>query len=167
MSSLGANPIDELLDLLPPAGRSLVEQVATLASDSGLAAYVVGGPVRDLSLGRELIDVDVVVEGDALTLAGSLADAGGARVVRHPQFGTATVRASGFALDLVTARSETYERPGALPTITTGTIGQDLRRRDFSVNAMALALSGRRRSELIDPIGGRADLQAGVIRALQ
>ncbi|MCH8815115.1 MAG: CCA tRNA nucleotidyltransferase [Chloroflexi bacterium] len=166
MSPPGANLLANLFDLLPPAGRSLVDQVATLASESGLTAYVVGGPVRDLLLGRDLLDVDIVVEGDALTLAASLADLRSVKAVRHPQFGTATVRADRFALDLVTARSESYERPGALPSVSPGTIDRDLRRRDFSVNAMAVALHGPRRGELLDPTGGEADLRAGVIRAL-
>lgn len=166
MSSPRPNLIDNLLALLPPAGRSLVQHVATLASDSRLPAYVVGGPVRDLLLGRKLLDVDIVVEGDALAFAASLADIVGVRPVRHPRFGTATVKVSRFTVDLVTARSETYERPGALPSVSPASIGDDLLRRDFSVNAMAIALNGSRRGELLDPAGGEADVKAGIIRAL-
>ena len=166
MSSREPNLIDNLFDILPPGGRSLVEQVVALASDSGVTAYVVGGPVRDLLLDREILDVDVVVEGDAIVLAESLADLKGVRAARHRRFGTATVKADGFTLDLVTARSESYERSGALPSISHGTLADDLRRRDFSVNAMAIALNGPRCGELFDPLGGEADLKAGRIRAL-
>ena len=166
MSSLEPKLIDNLFDILPPGGRSLVEQVIPLASDLGVVAYVVGGPVRDLLLGREILDLDVVVEGDAIVLAESLADLKAVRAVRHPRFGTATVKADGFALDVVTARSESYERPGALPSVSHGTIADDLHRRDFTVNAMAIALSGPRAGALLDPMGGEADLEAGLIRAL-
>lgn len=166
MSSLEPKLIDNLFDILPPGGRSLVEQFIALASDLGVTAYVVGGPVRDLLLGREILDVDIVVEGDAIVLAESLADFKTVRAMRHPRFGTATVKAGGFALDLVTARSESYERPGALPSVSHGAIDDDLRRRDFTVNAMAIALNGPRRGALLDPMGGEADLKARLIRAL-
>ena len=166
MSSLEPKLIDKLFDSLPSAGRELAEQVIALASDLGMMAYVVGGPARDLLLGGEILDLDVVVEGDAILLAESLADLKGVRAVRHPRFGTATIKAGGFALDLVTARSESYARPGALPSVSPGTIADDLHRRDFAVNAMAIALNGPGRGALLDPMGGEADLKAGLIRAL-
>lgn len=137
-----------------------------MADSKGVLAYLVGGPVRDLLLDRQFHDADVSIEGDAIALAGSLAARTGLRAVRHRRFGSATIRSGGFLLDLVTARSETYAYPGALPAVSPGSIDDDLRRRDFTVNAMALALTGGRAGQLIDPLGGRADLDRGIIRVL-
>jgi tRNA nucleotidyltransferase (CCA-adding enzyme) len=127
--------------------------------------YLVGGVVRDLLLGRLSLDLDLVLEGDAVGLAGEVGGEG-ERVVVYRRFGTATIRGEGFSLDFVTARGESYARPGALPKVWPGSIGDDLSRRDFSINAMAIALSEERYGELIDPWGGMKDLDRGVIRVL-
>jgi tRNA nucleotidyltransferase (CCA-adding enzyme) len=111
--------------------------------------------------------VDLVVEGDALALAHRLGEALGAQVTTHERFGTAEVPLPhGPRLDLVTARRERYPSPGALPEVEAADLLADLARRDFSVNAMALRLSGPDAGELVDPHGGLADLRAGVVRAL-
>lgn len=128
--------------------------------------YLVGGGVRDLVLGRPSLDVDLVVEGDAPYLARELATAIGGRCVVHRQFGTASVEGGGFAFDLATARIETYPRPGALPLVRPGTLAQDLARRDFAINAMALALTGAAAGELVDPHDGLGDCARGIIRVL-
>ena len=123
-------------------------------------AYLVGGAVRDLLLGRGRSDLDLVVVGDAAALAAAL----GAEVVEHERFATAKARLDGHEIDIASARTESYPRPGALPEVSAAAeIAADLSRRDFSVNAMAVPLDG---SELIDPHGGRADLEAGLLRAL-
>jgi tRNA nucleotidyltransferase (CCA-adding enzyme) len=129
---------------------------------------VVGGAVRDALLGRpDGPDVDLVVEGDALPLARRLGEALGARVTTHERFGTAEVPLPhGPRLDLVTARRERYPSPGALPEVEPADLLADLARRDITVNAMALRLSGPGAGELVDPHGGLADLRAGVVRAL-
>ena len=153
-------------DSLSDPAASLVE--ATLAEARRLDAslYLVGGPVRDLLLRRPSADLDLVTEGDVELLAGRIAKAVGSKAVVHRRFGTATIERDGQRLDLATARKEIYARPGALPSVSPGTIEQDLWRRDFSVNAMALGLSGRREGRLLDPCDGMADLSDGVVRIL-
>jgi tRNA nucleotidyltransferase (CCA-adding enzyme) len=128
--------------------------------------YLVGGTVRDILLGEPSFDVDIVVEGDAIALAGALADELGGRVRAHDQFGTAVVLyGQDERVDVVTARSETYEAPAALPTVEPGTIDEDLHRRDFTINAMAVSLKAEP-GLLVDPFEGRSDLEAGRIRVL-
>ena len=129
-------------------------------------AYLVGGAVRDMLLGAESVDLDVALEGDALAAAWELADRLGGRAMTHERFGTATVRAPGLAVDLATARRERYRTPGALPDVELAAIDADLGRRDFAINAMAVALSDEERGRLLDPFGGRADVKAGVVRVL-
>jgi tRNA nucleotidyltransferase (CCA-adding enzyme) len=129
--------------------------------------YLVGGTVRDILLGERNFDVDVVVEGDAIALARAVADKLDGRVRAHKKFGTAVVLyGDDERLDLVTARSETYHAPAVLPTVAPGTIQEDLHRRDFTINAMAVSLKGENLGELVDPFEGRADLEAGRIRVL-
>ncbi len=161
-----ANLIDKLDARLPPPARGALLTLTTLAQQRGLALYLVGGPVRDLLLDGETLDLDLTLEGDAPSLTREAAAALAARCVVHPAFRTATLKGEGFVLDLATARSETYERPGALPTVRPASIREDLLRRDFTLNALALPLTGARRGELLDPAGGRADLEAGLVRVL-
>src|SRR5690606_36028072 len=129
----------------------------------------VGGVVRDALLGvPHGPELDLVVEGDAIALAERLGHELGARVTAHPRFGTATIELPhGGHLDLVSARRETYPAPGALPAVVRGTLDDDLARRDFTVNAMAVGLSGRRAGTLVDPHGGLADVRRRLIRAMR
>jgi len=108
-------------------------------------AWVVGGAVRDLLLGagETVVDLDLVIEGDAVAAARQLAAALGGPLVTHEAFGTATVEAGGHVYDLATARAESYAAPGALPDVRAGTIEEDLLRRDFTVNAIAVSFDGR------------------------
>jgi tRNA nucleotidyltransferase (CCA-adding enzyme) len=123
--------------------------------------YLVGGAVRDLLLGQPRADVDLVVEGDAAALATRL----GGAAAEHERFGTVKVEVGGHEVDIASARTETYPAPGALPVVAPATsIEADLARRDFTVNAMAIPLQGELR--LIDPHGGREDLEAGLLRVL-
>lgn len=123
--------------------------------------YVVGGAVRNLLLGRPGADLDLVVEGDAAALAARL----GGAVAEHERFGTVKVEVEGHEIDLATARTESYPGPGALPVVTvTESIEQDLGRRDFTINAMAIPLQDEPR--LIDPYGGSGDLEQGLLRIL-
>ena len=151
---------------LPPHTFSMLEAVAHRASRMSMPLYLVGGSVRDLLLGVPVKDMDLVVEGDATSLAVEVSrDLGGDVPTTH-RFGTATVRPNGQRLDLATARRETYLRPGALPTVSPSSIDEDLGRRDFSVNAMAIAFSGRHQGLLLDSHGGEEDLKHGLIRVL-
>lgn len=134
-----------------------------LCQQAGVQLFLVGGAVRDLLAGREHLDLDLCVETDVAPLAQGLARRTLGEAVIHPRFGTATVHGAGFHLDIARSRRETYAHPGALPEVEPAPLLDDLARRDFTVNAMALNLGNRK---LIDPFGGRADLAAGLVRAL-
>jgi tRNA nucleotidyltransferase (CCA-adding enzyme) len=149
------------MDELAQALGSAHPELETVRSAARQPVYLVGGAVRDLLLGRDRVDVDLMVEGDATALAAAL---GGADS-EHDRFGTVKVEVGGHEIDIVGARTETYERPGALPTVTPAqSIEEDLARRDFTINAMAIPLQGE--PHLVDPHGGRRDLEAGVLRIL-
>jgi tRNA nucleotidyltransferase (CCA-adding enzyme) len=153
---------------LPAEVRELLETIGRIAEEQDGRAYLVGGLVRDLwrgaTLGRR--DLDIVVEGDGPVLARRLAEALGGSVVEHRRFLTASVEAPTFGrIDVATARSERYESPGALPRVLPAGIAEDLRRRDFTVNALAIELSSGDFG-LIDPFGGRADLARRRLRVL-
>lgn len=124
--------------------------------------FVVGGAVRDLLLGGAPLDLDLVVDGELEPVVARL----GAPVRVHDRFGTCTVEVDGFSYDLARARRERYERPGALPRVAPATIEEDLGRRDFTVNAIALGLGGRRRAELLAVAGAISDLRGGWMRVL-
>jgi tRNA nucleotidyltransferase (CCA-adding enzyme) len=127
---------------------------------AGASIYLVGGAVRDLLLGRERGDVDVVVEGDAAEVARRL----GGEVLEHERFATAKAELGDLEIDLASARAETYPQPGALPEVRPASLEEDLARRDFTINAMAVSLHAE--PSLIDSHGGRADLDAGLLRVL-
>ena len=150
------------LDRLAP----VFEAVATV-SEGYDGVYLVGGTVRDILLGERSFDLDIAVEGDAIALARALAQALDGRVRAHEKFGTAVVLyGDDERIDVVTARTEFYDAPAALPTVEHASIREDLFRRDFTINAMAVSLKGEDRGRLVDPFGGRGDLQAGRIRVL-
>ena len=151
---------------LPREIQALLRVAGELASREGQRLYLVGGVVRDLLLGRRNLDIDLIVEGNAPALARQLAKAEGGKVVTHPRFGTATITENTISIDIVTARSETYARPGALPRVKPGTIRDDLYRRDFSVNAMAVKLHTAQFGELVDPFNGKNDLDNKLIKIL-
>ena len=145
---------------------AVFEAVAAL-SEAYEGVYLVGGTVRDILLGERSFDVDIAVEGDAIALAQALADALGGRVRAHEKFGTAVVvYGDGERVDVVTARTEFYDAPAALPAVEHASIREDLFRRDFTINAMALSLKGDDYGRLVDPFSGRADLEQKRIRVL-
>jgi tRNA nucleotidyltransferase (CCA-adding enzyme) len=127
---------------------------------------LVGGAVRDLLLGRPPRELDVVVAGDAVPLADELASAIGASVTLHGRFGTAIVEWEAGRVDVAERRAETYPAPGALPEVRRGSAEEDLRRRDFTVNAIAVPLGGPRRGELECAEHSLEDLAAGRLRVL-
>ena len=216
------NLADRLSAALPPTRLGLLKAVAQAAHDQRAALYIVGGFVRDLLLNRPSVDFDLVVEGDAIALARSLAKTYGGRVTAHTRFGTAKWHISDIRsslaerlstptwpstltdserrtrwpaksytskqrvsrarlysqtgqgayedipefLDLVSARTEFYTYPSALPTVERGSIKLDLHRRDFTINTLALRLDGRHYGELHDYWGGLNDLRHHQVRVL-
>jgi tRNA nucleotidyltransferase (CCA-adding enzyme) len=151
---------------LPDEPATALRCAVALGERRGAALYLVGGGVRDLLLGAAHLDIDLVVEGEAIALAKAVAKELGAPVVAHPRFGTAAVRGEGFRLDFARARAERYERPGALPSVEPATLADDLARRDFTINAIALRLTGPDAGTLLDPFGGQDDLARRRLRAL-
>jgi tRNA nucleotidyltransferase (CCA-adding enzyme) len=160
--------VPNLLSRLNPKSLDLVRCIGVLAQAQGMKAYLVGGPVRDLMLKHSNIDLDISVEGNATRLADSFAGLyPGAKVTRYPAFKTATVHLPDSSLvDFATARKETYAQGGAFPAVQPSGIKEDLFRRDFTVNAMAIAINPSAWGKFIDPFKGRADLEAKKIRVL-
>ena len=146
--------------------REIVDAVEALGHRAD-GVYVVGGTVRDILLGEDSFDVDIAVEGDAIAFAYALADALHGRATPHEKFGTAIVSyGDGERIDVVTTRTEFYDAPGALPTVERAGLREDLFRRDFTINAMAASLGAGDLGRLVDPYGGREDLQGHVLRVL-
>ena len=177
--------VAELESALPPARLRLLKLVASRADENQAALYIVGGFVRDLLLRTPSMDFDLVVEGDAIALAQTLVKVYGGRLSSHRRFGTAKwrldlhndelLRAIGDGpflkdlpetLDFVSARTEFYSHPTALPSVERGSIKLDLHRRDFTINTLSLQLDGPHYGQLLDPWGGGRDLEKGVIRVL-
>jgi len=153
------------LEDLPNPQKRALDLVKEVAVEKALRPFLVGGPVRDLMLGRhDVIDIDLTLEDGGSTLARALAKRVAGRLRSFPQFLTYKVTADGQPeIDIATARKERYRSPGALPTVTAGHLKDDLLRRDFSINAMAVDLMS---GELHDPAGGARDLAAMSIRVL-
>ena len=163
----------EIVSLASKIGRQLpselvhfVRVAGELAANQGQSLYLVGGVVRDLFLSRPNFDLDLVLEGDAINLAEQLLQVRQGRIITHRRFGTAELQWDKWSVDLATARSETYVEPGALPSVSPGSIEDDLFRRDFTINAMAVMLNPNRYGLLIDLYGGRDDLEHKLIRVL-
>lgn len=176
----------ELEEVLPGPRLALLRLVAREAEERGDALYIVGGFVRDLILSAPSVDYDLVVEGDAIGLARSLAAAYGGRESSHQRFGTAkwqldlgnkrlcaALESESLEsnmlpkyLDFVSARTEFYTHPTALPSVQRGSIKLDLHRRDFTINTLALRLDGRYYGQLLDHWGGGRDLRNQKIRVL-
>ena len=146
MSSQPTGDLSDRVAALPGMDRLLP------ALDGLAPTYLVGGAVRDLLVGQDSVDVDLTVEGDGVASARELAQRLGGEASEHERFGTATVRAGDLTMDVATARRESYAHPGALPDVEPASLEEDLARRDFGVNAMAIALSEPGRGELLSLI---------------
>ncbi len=155
-----------LENTMEPADLRLLRDLGAIASQRGTRLWLVGGPVRDALLGRPVVDLDLTSAKPAEELGAALADACGGSVVARSQFGTVKLRFGRQTVDLATARSESYARPGALPTVARGDLLSDLARRDFSINAMAASLSEEDFGEVLDTEGGQADLHEKKVRVL-
>ncbi len=140
--------------------------VGEAADSLGIEAYVVGGYVRDLFLNRHSKDIDFVTVGSGMDLARETAQRLGrkARCNYFPNFGTAQVVAPGIELEFVGARKESYRRDSRKPIVENGTLEDDISRRDFTINAMAICVNHSRFGELVDRFGGVVDLNNGVIK---
>ena len=153
-----------MLSALPAPERHWLSQLQAEAARRGLELYLVGGSVRDLLLGRPVLDLDLVLEGDAIHFGRAVQAHLGGTLTVHDKFRTATWQTpEGLSLDLITARRETYPAPASLPVVTSSTLADDLARRDFTINTLALRLSD---GLLIDQYQAQADLRAGLIRVL-
>ena len=152
---------------LPQRLVKVLEEASQLADRCQVSLFVVGGCVRDLLLGIENLDLDLVVEGDGIAFARKLGEVLHARVKIHERFGTAILLLrDGFRLDVATARTEYYEYPTALPTVEQSSIKKDLYRRDFTMNALAVRLNGKGFGDVLDFYGGQQDLNDKAIRVL-
>jgi len=174
------NVAGELRRALPEPVWQLLQSAAAAATQRGYGLYVVGGFVRDLLLHQPNLDLDLVVEGDAARLAQALSEAYGGSVRSHRRFGTAkwllseVWRQRGLTavnglpehIDFASARTEFYEHPSSLPVVERSSIKQDLHRRDFTINTLAVCLNAERLGEVLDFFGGLKDLNLGLIRVL-
>lgn len=159
--------LNRLRGALPEGDYELLVELGALASKSGAECLLIGGAVRDLLLGKSLRDVDFVVEGNAPDLVRAWVALHGGRVKVHEEFGTAVwLRPTGAKWDFATARAEYYEAPAALPTVAHAALHQDLYRRDFTINTLAVHLAPDRLGEVLDLFGGVRDLKNGCIRVL-
>ena len=147
-----------MLDLLRRASKA--------SAGLGVELFLVGGGVRDILSGSRLSDLDLMYVGGTGEFPAALAERLDGEVERRSRFDTAKIRAGDLRIDLAAARSETYPHPGSLPVVVRGSLDEDLARRDFSVNAMAVSLAKETWGELLDPFDGQRDLERGLIRAL-
>lgn len=159
--------IAKRLQKLPAPLPRIIYLARDLAKERGVSVYVVGGFVRDLLLGIENFDVDIVVERKGIDFAYQLASALDAKVIKHRAFGTATITTKdGTKIDIATSRQEFYPAPAALPRVAEGNIKDDLARRDFTVNALACHIDVGRFGEIVDFFNGTGDLKKKRIRFL-
>lgn len=164
--------LDEILAAVPDVTAELLARIARVAMTEKIPIHLVGGPVRDLLLGRPLVDVDLLVEGDAKRLAAAVVrgDASeGLEIISHDRFGTVRIKNGDVEVDLAQLRSEKYAHPGALPDVAPGSLEEDMRRRDFSVNALVCAIDGndfQKAIPIVDLEGGLEDLERGRLRIL-
>ncbi len=167
MGGLKARMMPRPRTQLPEPLAQALTAVLKLARQRRETVFLVGGSVRDLLLGRSPLDLDLMVDGDAVALAAAFAAATPARLTSHRRFATAVVDLpGGWRVDLAAPRRESYGRGGALPVVTPATPEEDLARRDFTINAMAWQWGIHGPGKLLDPTGGREDLQAGSLRIL-
>ncbi|MBE0432522.1 CCA tRNA nucleotidyltransferase [candidate division WOR-3 bacterium] len=146
--------------------KSVSRKVIDFFAGSEHRAYLVGGYVRDSTLGRESIDIDVVVEGDGISAARKLNAVLKGKIVSHPDFGTASIDIDGYRVDIASARTEKYPSPAHLPHVYPSTIVEDLNRRDFTINAIAMSISRTNFGEIFDPFDGLSDIKHKLVRVL-
>ena len=156
----------KITEQLPKELVSFMQLAGKVAQRHGQRLYLVGGVVRDLLLERANFDLDLVLEGDAINLVRELAKIKQGKVTTHPRFGTAKLQWNSWSVDFTTARTESYPKPCVLPTVKSASIKEDLFRRDFTINTMAIELSPSHYGQLLDLYGGRDDLEHKLVRVL-
>ncbi len=162
-----SNLSKKMVRLLSKEIMKLLKGIGQLANSHGASAFAVGGFVRDLMFGAENLDMDIVIEGDAIRMGNALAKKMSASIVVHKRFGTCSViTPDRLKIDLATARKEVYARPAALPSVEFSSLKEDLYRRDFTINAMAVSINKKSFGQLIDFFGGEKDLRCGRIKVL-
>ena len=160
--------MDKWLLKLDKRSLAIVTLVGQLAEDLGFKAYLVGGPVRDLMLGHKNIDLDITTEGSGIRLAEAFAKVNKTvKIIPYQAFKTATVELNqGQMVDFATARKESYVRGGAFPQVEPSNLRNDLFRRDFTINAMAISICPSSFGKIFDPFKGRDDLKYKRVRVL-
>ncbi|MFH0917835.1 MAG: CCA tRNA nucleotidyltransferase [Candidatus Omnitrophota bacterium] len=152
---------------LPKELREVIRQAWRVSQETRMPAYLVGGCLRDLILQVKNLDLDIAIEGNGIIFAQHLGRKLKAQLKIHPWFGTATlILSAGLKVDIATTRQEKYPDSAALPQVHPDSLKEDLKRRDFTINAMALSLAADKQQKIIDPFGAVADLVSGKIRIL-
>lgn len=155
------------LDQISPFILKFLEKAGTIADSKNCSVFIVGGFVRDLLLKRKNIDIDIVIESNGIEFANTFAREFNGKVRMHDRFRTATIiLENNFKIDIATARSEIYRKPASLPIVQCASIKQDLSRRDFTINAMAVKLNSKKFGGFVDYFNGRKDLEKKIIRVL-
>lgn len=159
--------MNKYLKKIPIELKEITTQVSRVSQKTRMPVYLVGGCLRDLILGAKNLDLDITIEGSGIAFAQNLARKLKSTLKIHERFGTATlILTNGLKVDIATTRQEVYPYSAALPVVSSGSLREDLKRRDFTINAMAISLAEGKDQEIIDPYGGRNDLVSGRIRIL-
>lgn len=167
ISELKNNVTEEMKEHLPEQIMLILNEISKIATVTELPVYLIGGIVRDILLKLPNDDVDIVVEGDGIAFATKLCEQYGGEITKHDNFGTATwEHPTHLKIDIASSRLEYYERPASLPDVEGSTLQEDLYRRDFTINAMAICLNEEKFGELVDPFSGQYDLYKRTIKVL-
>ncbi len=165
-TTLDKTQTKELFTKLPQAIKEKLASLIEIANQTSSNLYLVGGAVRDMVMGREPTDLDLLVEGDAVSLATTAHQRMGGKLIVHERFGTARLAVDSLQIDMATARAEYYAEPGAHPKVQKSSIREDLLRRDFTINAIALGLNGQSIDQTIDFCGGLEDIASKKLKVL-
>jgi len=167
MKFSNVNNITELLKYrVPSQSANVIKDISNQANLLEQRLYLVGGSPRDIFLAKKITDLDFAIDGDPINLANSLPNKLHAKLIAKSQFGTIKLQLHNHTIDVARTRNETYAKPGALPTVSNSSIEEDLARRDFSINSIAVSLSNPDWGNILDPYGGRKDLDNRLIRIL-
>ncbi len=165
-TKLSRDQTSELYNRFPKRMLIVLDKISSIAGGLNVSAYLVGGAVRDMLLSRVPIDLDILVEGDAINVAHALSRVVEGHIIQHDRFGTAQISLPGMKIDFASSRAEYYKEPGSHPSVVATSIFEDLKRRDFTINALALALTGPDARNIIDVCGGLDDIANRQIRII-